>query len=449
MAKREHLTAPLPTDKMPPAVPYILVNETAERLAFYGMTSILVVFMTEYLRGSDGALKVMSDEAATEYFHWFTAAVYALAVLGAVISDRWLGKFRTIIPFSIVYCVGFAVLTFSHTRLGLGLGLGLIALGSGVIKPCISANVGDQFGASNKHLIERVYGWFYLAINLGAAISMFACPWLLGKWGPAVGFGVPAIFMVIAVIAYWVGRDRFAHIPPAGKAFLSQLTDKKGLKDVLQISIIFVFVTMFFALFYQSQSSWVLQAKSMKLRWLWITWEPAQMQAANPVLIMVAIPAFTYLIYPAINRIWPLTPLRKIGIGMFVTAATFLIPIWIETQIAAGKEPSIGWQFFAYIFLTAAEVMVSVTALEFAYRQAPNTMKSLIQSVNLLSVSLGNAFAAGVNAIIGNEDGTSKLAGANYYWFFTAAMIVTGVLYIPVAMRFKATEYIQDEASAA
>jgi POT family proton-dependent oligopeptide transporter len=133
---------------------------------------------------------------------------------------------------------------------------------------------------------------------------------------------------------------------------------------------------------------------------------------------------------------------------MFLTAASFLVPVWIEIQIKNGGQPSIGWQFFAYIFLTAAEIMVSITAIEFAYTQAPRKMKSTIQSVELLSISLGNIFAAVVNTIIKNEDGTSKLPGASYYWFFAIAMLVTACIFIPVACWYKPKEYIQDEASA-
>jgi POT family proton-dependent oligopeptide transporter len=204
---------------------------------------------------------------------------------------------------------------------------------------------------------------------------------------------------------------------------------------------------MFFALFYQSESAWVLQAGKLNLRWLGKDWLPAQMQAANPLLIMILIPLFSYVIYPAINCIWKLTPLRKIGIGMFLTAASFLVPVWIEIQLKNGGQPSIGWQFFAYIFLTGAEVMVSITSLEFAYTQAPKKMKSLIQSIELLAISLGNAFAAVVNQIIKNDDGTSKLPGASYYWFFAIAMLVTAIIYIPVARWYKPKEYIQDETS--
>ena len=446
MTKTKYLTAPLPSTKMPAGIPYILTTEAAERFAYYGMSSILVVFMTQYLMGPGGKLDVMADEPAKAWFHWFISAVYFFPLVGAVISDVWLGKYKTIIWFSLLYCIGFVALVLDHTRLGLTTGLIMIAIASGIIKPSLTANVGDQFGASNKHLINRVYHWFYFSINLGAAISMYLCPYLLDKYGPAVGFGVPAIFMVFATLVYWIGRGKLVHIPPARKTGWREMLDSEGIRTLGRLCIIFLFISMFFALFYQSESAWVLQAGKMNLRWLGKDWLPAQMQSANPFLILILIPLFSYVIYPAFNRVWTMTSLRKIGIGMFLTAGSFLVSVWIETQIENGGKPSIGWQFLAYIFLTGAEVMVSITALEFAYTQAPQKMKSLIQAVELLSISLGNVFAAVVNDVIKNDDGTSKLPGASYYWFFTIAMLITAVLFIPVAAKYKVKDYIQDEA---
>ena len=445
MAKREYLTAPLPSAKMPAGIPYILTNEAAERFAFYGMSSILVVFMTKYLMGSDGVLSVMGDEQAKKWFHLFTAAVYFTPLLGALLSDVWLGKYRTIVIFSIVYCVGFAAMAWDHTRIGLGLGLVLIALGSGVIKPCVSANVGDQFGQSNKHLISKMYSWFYFSINLGACISMLACPWLLDKYGPGVGFGVPAALMVFATVAFVAGKWKYVHIPPTGERIIREVFEKETLKILARLCVIFVFVSMFFALFYQSQSAWVLQAEKMNLRWLGVNWLPAQVQFVNSFYIILMIPLFSYAIYPALNRVFPLTPLRKIGIGMFVTALCFVVPAWVEIEIAKGASPSIGWQFFAYVLLTAGEILASIPVLEFAYTQAPKKLKTFVMSLYLLAISLGNVFSALVNHFIQNEDGSSKLPGASYYWFFAGAMLVTLVLYIPVAMLYPVKEYIQDE----
>jgi len=449
MAKTKYLTAPLPSTKMPTGMPYILANEAAERFAFYGMTSILVIFMTGYLMNRQGTLAVMGNEEAKTWFHLFNSAVYFLPFVGALIADIWLAKYRTVIYFSLIYCVGFAAITLDNTRLGLGLGLVLMAIGSGIIKPCVSANVGDQFGKTNEHLISKFYAWFYFAINLGAGISMFLCPALLDSYSPFIGFGVPAVLMIVATVAYRLGRRKFVHIPSTGLGFIKETFSGEGLKALGKLAIIYLFIVPFWSLFYQSQSAWVLQAEKMNLRWLGFTWLPAQPQAINPFLVMVMIPLFSYGIYPAIQKVFPLTSLRKITIGLFVTAFSFVVSAWIETRIVAGYRPSLGWQALAYVILTSAEIMVSITCLEFSYTQAPKKMKSFIQAVFLLSISLGNAFAAVVNWFIKNEDGTSKLAGASYYWFFVAVMLVTAALFIPVAMRYKVKDYIQDEAGGA
>lgn len=461
MAKRDYLTAPVPSEKMPAGIPYILTNEAAERFSFYGMTSILVVFMTRYLIGPDGALAVMTDEKAREWFHLFTMAVYFTPLIGTLISDVWLGKYRTIVLFSVLYCVGFAALAWDQTRLGLVAGLVLIALGSGIIKPCVSANVGDQFGQRNKHLLSKMYSWFYFSINVGACVSMLACPRLLDEFGPRIGFGVPTVLMVFATIAFFMGRRKYVHIPPVGKRMLDELLDREVLKVLGRLCVIYLFVAMFFALFYQSQAAWVLQAENMNLQWLsypwWnaeqglhlrpMTWLPAQIQFVNSLFLLPMIPLFTYVVYPAISKVFPLTPLRKIGIGMFVTAACFIVPAWVEIQIANGAKPSVGWQFFAYLILTAGEILASIPVLEFSYTQAPKKIKTFVMSLYLLAISLGNLFAWAVNHFIQNADGTSKLPGASYYWFFAIAMLVTLALYIPVAMRFPVREYIQDETS--
>ncbi|MHC4570448.1 MAG: POT family MFS transporter [Planctomycetota bacterium] len=446
MAKSKYLTAPLPSKKTPAGIPYILTNEAAERFAFYGMTSILVIFMTTHLMGRDGTLNVMGEERAKAWFHFFNAAVYFLPIVGALLSDIWLGKYRTILPFSVLYCIGFFALTADNTRLGLGVGMVLMAIGAGIIKPCISANVGDQFGKTNQHLLSKVYGWFYFSINLGAAISMALCPWLRAKYGPQIAFGIPALFMLVATIAYWMGRKKLVHVPAGGVSFVKECFSGEGLKALAKLCIIFLFVAMFWALFYQSQSAWVLQATRMDLNVFGIELLPEQPQAFNPVLVMIMIPLFSYGIYPIINKVFRLTPLRKISIGLFVAALSFVVPAWIEIRIQAGATPHVNWQLFAYVILTAAEIMVSITCLEFSYTQAPKKMKSFVQAVFLLSISVGNAFTAMVNWFIENEDGTSKLAGASYYWFFVLVMAVTAVAFIFVAMTYREKTYIQDEA---
>ncbi len=444
-ANARYRTAPAPMRGMPPGIPYIVGNEGAERYSYYGMRAILVIFMTRFLMNAQGDLDVMTDEEAKTWFHGFVTAVYFFPILGAILSDAFLGKYRTIMTLSIVYCLGHLTLAIDDTRVGLGLGLGLIAVGSGGIKPCVSAHVGDQFGQTNSHLLPKVFGWFYFAINVGALASILFAEPLLHRFGPSVAFGVPGVLMAIATLVFWMGRHKFVHIPPGGTAFLREVFSSEGLKALGKLFIIYAFIAMFWALFDQQGSAWVLQATRMDRRF-GIEWDPSQAQWLNPALVLLFIPLFNRVVYPAFDRFWPLTPLRKISMGLFLTVFAFLMPAWLEARLDAGESVNISWQLGGYILITAAEILVSITALEFSYTQAPKKMKSLVMGAFLMSVSIGNLFTAGVNYFIQNPDGTSKLDGPSYYLFFAGAMAVTAILFVPVAVWYKERTYIQDEA---
>lgn len=446
MPQKPYRAAPLPSPDLPPGIPYIVANEAAERFSYYGMRTILVVFMTKHLLASSGELDVMSDTEAKYWYHQFSSAVYLTPLLGALLADVLLGKYRTIVSLSIVYCLGHLALALDDTRVGLAVGLGLIALGSGGIKPCVSAHVGDQFGKTNAHLLEKVFGWFYFAINLGAFVSTLLTPWLLEHAGPHVAFGVPGLLMLIATWVFWFGRHTFVHVPPGGREFVRELRSPRGVSALARLAVLYVFIAMFWALYDQSGSAWVLQAEHMDLDLFGLTILPAQAQAVNPILILAFIPLFSNVVYPAVGRAVRVTPLRKIGCGMFVMVLAFLLAAQVERWIVAGGTPSIGWQFVAYVILTASEILVSITSLEFAYTQAPTRLKSVVMSLYLLSVSLGNQFTAMVNWFIQNPDGTERLTGPSYYLFFAMTMFGTALLFVPFAMRFREERYIQEEA---
>jgi POT family proton-dependent oligopeptide transporter len=172
---------------------------------------------------------------------------------------------------------------------------------------------------------------------------------------------------------------------------------------------------------------------------------PSQIQAANPLLIMLLTPLFTYFIYPRLNDLFGLTALRKMAIGLFLTVIAFAIPSAIQMQLDHGSVPNIIWQLVAYVILTSAEVMVSITCLEFSYRQAPKTMKSFVMAFYFLSVAVGNLFTGAVNFFIQNDDGTSKLAGASYFWFFTILMLITAVLFLRASSHLQENNHFRDD----
>lgn len=448
-------TTPFDIDTMPPGIPYIIGNEAAERFSFYGMRAILYVFMTQHLMSISGELETMDETTAKIWQHNFLTAAYFFPIIGAVLCDWLFGKYRTIIALSLVYCAGHAVMAlvdFPHIthlapRTCLFWALTLIAIGTGGIKPCVSAHVGDQFGHRNKQLLQRVFRWFYFSINFGSFFSTLLIPRLLEWFGPGVAFGVPGVLMAIATLMFWLGRNKFVHIPPTGNKLFSDILSPQGLAAIRNLIPLYVLIAMFWCLFDQTTSAWVEQAKHMNRIVFGFEFNPSESQALNPLLVMILIPLFAFAVYPAIDRVFPLTPLRRIGIGLFVTVPAFALPAWYQMRIDAGATPHISWQLLAYIVMTAAEVMVSITALEFSYTQAPKSMKSFIMGLYLLSVALGNKFTVWVNEYIQaqKEAGVTTLEGANYYWFFTAAMLATAIIYVIWSQFYRGSTFIQGE----
>lgn len=206
----------------PPQTKYIVGNEACERFSFYGMKSILVLYMVNAL--------AMSESDAMEIAHLFTALIYVLPLLGAWIADRFLGRYRTILYVSLFYCLGHGVLATADLtqsieikRMILMTGLFIIALGAGGIKPCVSAFVGDQVGGFDSKTMTRVYAAFYWAINFGSFFSFLVIPWIHKNWGYSWAFAIPGIFMALATFVFWCGRKQYLHKAPAQPEFLSAL----------------------------------------------------------------------------------------------------------------------------------------------------------------------------------------------------------------------------------
>lgn len=442
-------TAPSPLTTMPHGIPFIIGNELAERFSFYGMRAILYLFMTTALVTHEGAQDLMSEAKAKEWTHLFIAGVYFTPLIGALIADLWLGKYKTIIALSLVYCLGHLALAVDNTRSGLVVGLTLIAIGAGGIKPCVSAHVGDQFARTNAHLLSKAFNWFYLSINLGAVVSQLLTPKLLEWYGPHVAFGVPGILMFLATLVFWMGRKTFAHVPADRKNFIKDLCDPKFLRALAGLIPLFMLIAAFWSIFDQSSSAWVAQAAKMDLRVMGFELNPAQLQAINPFFILTLIPLFTLVIYPQTARFIDFSPLKRIGVGFVLTLATIYVSAWIEEQISAGLKPSIGWQVLAYLLITSAEILISITALEFSYTQAPKRLKSLVMSLDLMSVALGNFFTARVNAYIEKAGAAADLGGANYWWFFLKVTAVTTAIFFVVASFYRGHTYLQDDEEVA
>ncbi len=521
-------------------MPYIVGNEACERFSFYGMRAILFVHLSA-LYVIAGEVQKKADDLATGDMHFFKASVYLVPMLGAVLADRFLGKFRVIFGLSLVYCAGHAVLAVADDTLGgMYLGLGLIAVGSGGIKPCVSANVGDQFGKNNWFRVRTVFQIFYFSINFGSFGSTLLIPWLKSTYGASVAFAIPGILMGIATFIFWLGRDRFVHVParPGGKlglldtvsssllfvslthffvtakvlhwswpalvaftvvslcvglalfayrqtlqpddgflavmlwtiarklrggeppkkvddatatslarsAFFAPAVERFGL-DVVEgtvavlkiVTIFFPMIPIFWSLFDQHSSSWIRQSKMMDLTlWGGTKFDASQVPALNPALVMIFIPLLN-LLYGVLDRAGlKTTPLRRITFGMFLASASFVVVALAQQKIDAAPPGtvSVWFQFLPYVLITLAEVMVSITGLEFAYTQAPRRMKSTVMGFWLLAVATGNILT-GLVAQFGG------LALAQFFWLFAGLMAGAAVLFAIRGRFYVARDFTQ------
>lgn len=524
-------TPPEVRPKLPGQIAYIIGNEGCERFSFYGMRNILTQFLVSSALLFTVTEAVPPEEregAAKEVFHTFVLGVYFFPLLGGWLADRFLGKYNTILYLSLVYCAGHACLAiFESNKAGFFTGLFLIALGSGGIKPCVSAFVGDQFDQSNKSLAKIVFDAFYWIINFGSFFASLLMPWFLRVHGPAVAFGIPGILMGIATLILWLGRRQYVNVPPtppnpdsflgvaqtalysrgpdgsgrpglllayvgvvlssgflilgfvdlgrmllthdapllgvaqswclalvvalgfAGTGAWWQLERARavhpdeavdGVRSVLRILVLFFLVTPFWSLFDQKASTWVLQANGMtKPSWF----ESSQMQALNPLLVMLLIPFNNLVLYPWLRGrgIEP-TALRRMGAGIAFAGLAWIVVGVMQLALDGGQALSITWQILPYALLTLGEVLVSATGLEFAYSQAPAAMKGAIMAFWSLSVTVGNLWVLLVNAAVRNDTVTgaireSGIGVTSFLMFFFAGFAFVAAL----AFGFYAARY--------
>ena len=501
--------------RLPKQVPYIIGNEACERFSFYGMRNILVQFMVSsvilaYLPES------AREGAAKDVFHSFVIGVYFFPLLGGWLSDRYFGKYNTVLWFSLIYCAGHACLAFfEDNRNGFYTGLFLIALGSGGIKPLVVSFVGDQFDESNKSLAKVVFDFFYWIINFGSFFASLLMPLFLRSYGPSVAFGIPGLLMLVATLIFWLGRKQYVRVPPtrgedpdsfynvartaltargngqgrpglrvlqAGVALAvamllcwafkpafwpqdfgfvitaclalgaliafggigvsMQLERARGrhadaaidsVRAVLRVIIVFALTTPFWSLFDQKASTWVLQGKTMVVphdQWWWPSWlvkEASQMQALNPLLVMAIIPFNNIVLYPALRR-WGFEPtaLKRMGWGIGFSGVAWIVAGMIQLSIDGGDPVSLAWQIAPYALLTFGEVLVSATALEFAYSQATQAMKGVIMAFWYLASTFGSLWVLLTNAAVRNDTVISQIAGTGlsenaFLMFFFAA----------------------------
>ncbi|XP_015114798.1 peptide transporter family 1 [Diachasma alloeum] len=359
----------------PKAIFIIISTEFCERFSFFGMRTILALYIKNKLD--------FNDDASTIIFHTFAMLVFTFPLFGAILADSMLGKFRTIFYFSIIYSLGQLLLSASAVpTLGLPMrefsmiGLLLIAIGTAGIKPCAAAFGGEQFLLPEQQkYITTFFSLFCLAISAGSTISAFLTPQLrtgIKCFGEqdcySAAFFIPTALMVVAIVIFVVGKPLYRMEKPKGNVALNVIRcishavynklksngivnrehwldhaddkyDSKlifDVKEVLYVLKIFIPVPLFFALVDQQGSRWTFQATRMDGEIGNYLVKADQMQVIPALLVIILIPLVDRCVYPLFAKIGCLnTQLKKITTGGVLASVAFVISALVELKLEA------------------------------------------------------------------------------------------------------------------
>ncbi len=406
---------------------FIFCGELAERASFYGMKTLLLLYMINKMGYTD------ANSATVVSF--FTAGAYILPILGGYIADRWLGKFRTIIYFAIPYILGHIILGTFNTEVGLYVALALLAGGSGAVKPNVSTLMGKMYQEQGKsHLMSQAFSWFYMAINIGAAITTWALPFVRDHYGYSAAFMAPTILMAVSLFIFFIGKKHYPKEDVRADARVVKTPEQRKLEwaTLGRLSGLFALIVFFWSVFDQSYSTWTLFARDyLLLDTPFGRIPPDAIQGFNPVLIVVFSPLFVWFRAKADRDVrHRLTSPRIMLIGFFLVILCMSV-MSLAGYISGAEKISILWEVGAYILMTLAELCISVVGLQLAFEEAPESMKSMITGIWLCTVFLGDTLAGLFSRIY------TVTTPGNFFGMMTLMIIAVTVAFYFVGRKFE------------
>jgi len=387
-------------NRHPTGLKFFFWGEFAERCSYYGMRALLPLYLTTRLGFPDAKMN--------EWYYAFKMSCYFLPLLGGFLADRYFGKYWTIVGFSVPYVIG-QLLIGIESEWTVMFALGLCAMGSGVIKPNISALLGqtyDQQRPGNERLRASAFLWFYFAVNFGSLLSLLVLPLIRNKFGYQKAFLVPAAFMALALLVFAVGKKYYA-IETTGPAAPKSEEQRSEQRRILsRLFGVFGLMVFFWLVYEHNDVQWVLFAREhidLKLpTWApdWIGGEdkagnptgsvaPDQFQWLNAFYVLILIVFFQWFWKWAdpTGKRFPQTTRILIGF-LFTGSAPALLALALAGS--GGAKVSMLWIIGAYFLLTIGEVLVYGTMLDLSYAYAPAQMKSFITACFLVTNTLGN-----------------------------------------------------------
>jgi POT family proton-dependent oligopeptide transporter len=404
-------TAVAPTASLfghPKGLTFLFATEMWERFSYYGMRTLLVLYMVKHLLQPGQAETVIGYAAikgalefifgplgvqplSSHLYGLYTAFVYLTPVIGGLIADRWLGQRRTVIGGAVLMAIGHFMMAFESLFL---LALFVLILGNGAFKPNISTQVGTLYAPGDPRR-DRAFSIFYVGINIGAFFSPLVCGTLGEAYGWHYGFAAAGIGMLIGTLIYLAGWHT---LPPDERTLRAGTPriplDRDEWRRILALALLFLPVSLFWATYEQQGNTIALWADAQTDRnvnlWVWqgqipVTW----FQAFNPFMIF----AFT----PFVIALWAWQARRgsepstvvKMALGCFGVALANLVLMLAARQAGIGQASWL-WLLLYFAIVTIGELYLSPTGLSLVTKVAPARVVSMVMGMWLATSFAGN-----------------------------------------------------------
>lgn len=474
----------------PPHLWAIIAQEAGERFCYYGLRSVMTLFLVDVFMYSNArATSLISFWISATYLSPILGGFIADAVLGRF---KTITIFSVIYLLGTVSLALAANINLVRDGAFFA-GLALVALGTGGVKANVVSFGVDQLvgsGCSDAD-ITSYFAAFYATINIGSLFSYLLMPVARARAGFGVAFCLPLSLLIFATAVFLAASRYYNHVAPTKSVlssvwtvcynassfrnrrseerepltassslhkggegasvvktdptvttltgtFLDKARGKVNDDDIVAVAAILrllpilALLPVFWALYDSSSVTWTLQARRLNLHGI----EPDQVQVLNPLNIIVMVPIWDRVLryMNTLPQTWlhP-TPLRRMVVGSFLTAAAFSFSGLLETAIRPDFKPSVFWQLPQLLTLSVAELCLSTTGLEFFFREAPPSMKGVILACFYLTTSLGD-FLNGV--LFAAIDGV--LTESQTIWLLVSLMLFVSFIFVYVAYTFKA-----------
>ncbi|XP_063969040.1 solute carrier family 15 member 4-like [Lytechinus pictus] len=488
----------------------ILFCELCERLTYYSIIGNLVIFCTNELGYSSATAAVIVAA--------FSGTSYFVPIFGGWVADSIAGKYNTIFGSLLIYFVGAVTLpliSIYYEDIGDGnvgltnsqkqgffvFGLLLVSMGTGGIKSNVGPFGAQQMEDLGEGAVQTFFYWFYWFINVGSGIAYSAVVYVQQEVGFGVGFTIPAVSILLAIIILVLSRNKYLMKPPEGSVLtkvvkitfdgtkqctcmhanqdedldscLDRTKISKGgryqdqevddVKSLGRVIPVFIPIIIYWTIYIQMSSTYLLQGERMRLKYGDFTIPVAALNLFNVVIILILIPIMDRIVYPCFERNgMRLSMLKRIGIGMCFAAGSMIVAAiveicrknvmrgggFLEQTIADvtynASDVSVFAQIPQYCLIGTSEVFTSITGLEFAYSQSPDSMQGVIMGLFLMTTGLGSYLGSLLVIIVNAASSGTWIPDEindgflEYFYFLLAGlMLLDFLVFLIIAHRYK------------